>query len=304
MTNGLATSLIVAVTLGLPAGQQVFRSSVDLVNLGVVVTGKNGTPVLGLTRDDFQVVEDGAPQTLTHFAGGDPESAPPVHLAFMIDHSGSMVKDIRDVRTAAIKFLNQVDGILDVTLIDFDTEVRLARFNPDDFPRMIERIRGRQPDGYTALYDAIGVYLDAASAQTGDKILVLFTDGGDTRSTMNQGDLLELLKLSDVTVYSVGYLQHQGSGRHEQMQVLSRIGSTSGGLAFFPTSMRELDRMYEQILGQIAGRYSLGYVSTNPATDGKWREVRVRLADKPALKDLRIRTRAGYFAPYKPVSRK
>ena len=304
MSRVAATLVAVALTLGFAPAQQVFRSSVDLVNFGVVVTGRDGMPVLGLTRDDFEIVEDGAPQTLTHFAGGDPQSAPPVHLAFMIDHSGSMVKDIRDVRTAAIKFLNQVEGILDVTLIDFDTEVRLARFNPDDFPRMIERIRGRTPEGYTALYDAIGVYLDAAAGQTGDKILVLFTDGGDTRSTMNQGDLLNLLKLSDVTVYSVGYLQHQGSGRHEQMQVLSRIGSTSGGLSFFPTSMRDLDRMYARILSQIAGRYSLGYVSTNRATDGKWREVKIRLVDKPALKDLRIRTRAGYYAPFKPVSQK
>jgi Ca-activated chloride channel family protein len=294
----------VALTVGLPAAQQVFRSSVDLVNLGIVVTGKNGMPVVGLTREDFEILEDGVPQSVTHFAGGDPESAPPVLLAFMIDHSGSMVKDIKDVRTAAIKFLNQVQGIIDVTLIDFDTEVRLARFNPDDFPRMIERIRGRTPDGYTALYDAIGVYLDAASSQTRDKILVLFTDGGDTRSTMNQGDLLNLLKVSDVTVYSVGYLQHQGSGRHEQMQVLTRIGSTSGGLAFFPTSMRDLDRMYEQILGQIASRYSIGYVSTNAATDGKWRDVKVRLVDKPELRDLKIRTRAGYYAPYKPASQK
>lgn len=304
MRRVLALLTVVVFSVALASAQQVFRSSVDLVNLGIVVTGKNGKPVLGLTREDFEIVEDGVTQTLTHFAGGDPESAPPVHLAFMIDHSGSMVKDIKDVRTAAIKFLNQVEGILDVTLIDFDTEVRLARFNVDDFPRMIERIRGRQPDGYTALYDAIGVYLDAAAAQTGDKILVLYTDGGDTRSTMNQGDLLNLLKLSDVTVYSVGYLQHQGSGRNEQMQVLTRIGSTSGGLAFFPTSTKELDKMYEQILSQIAGRYSLGYVSTNTATDGKWREVKVRLANKPELRDLKLRTRAGYYAPYKPVSQK
>lgn len=304
MSRVAATLAAVALAVGMPSAQQVFRSSVDLVNLGVVVTGRNGMPVLGLTRDDFQVVEDGVPQTLTHFAGGDPESAPPVHLAFMIDHSGSMVSDIKDVRTAAIKFLNQVEGITDVTLIDFDTEVRLARFNLDDFPRMIERIRGRKPDGYTALYDALAVYLDAAATQTGDKILVLYTDGGDTRSTMSQSDLLEVLKMSDVTVYSVGYLQHQGSGRHEQMQVLTRIGATSGGLAFFPTSMRELDKMYEQILNQISGRYSLGYVSSNAAADGKWREVKVRLADKPRLRDLKIRTRPGYFGPYKPISRK
>lgn len=302
MTRSSATIVFVLLAAMSAGAQQVFRSSIELVHFGVVVTDRSGMPVHGLTRDDFEVVEDGSAQTLSLFAGGDPDSAPPVHLAFMIDNSGSMVNDIKDVRTAAIKFLNKVEHLLDVTLIDFDSEVRLARFGPDDFPRMIERIRGRRPDGYTALYDALGVYLDGAASLTGDKILVLYTDGGDTRSAMSQGDLLNLLKASDVTVYSLGYLQHQGSARHDQQQVLTRIAATSGGLAFFPTSMKDLDRMYEQILGQITGRYSIGYVSTNTKMDGTWRNVKVRLKNKPQFKDMKIRTRSGYYAIYKPAS--
>lgn len=302
MVRTAATIVFIMSALLVGAARQVFRSSVDLVHLGVVVTDKQGMPVLGLTRDDFEIIEDGKPQTLRLFAGGDPRSAPPVHLAFMIDNSGSMANDIKDVRTAAIKFLNQVENILDITLVDFDTEVRLARFNVDDFPRMIERIRGRKPDGYTALYDAIGVYLDGASSQAGDKILVLYTDGGDTRSSMPQSELINLLKASDVTIYAMGYLQHQGSGRLEQQNVLSRIAATSAGLAFFPTSMKDLDKMYEQILAQISGRYSMGYVSSNTKFDGTWRNVKVRLANKPEFKDLKVRTRSGYFALYKPAS--
>ena len=301
----IAATLMIAATVVMgAAARQVFRSSVDVVHLGIVVTDKGGGPVLGLKAEDFEVIEDGAVQKLTLFAGGQPTSAPPVHLAFMIDNSGSMLHDIKDVRTAAIKFLNQVENVIDVTLIDFDTEVRLARFGPDDFPRMIERIRGRKPDGYTALYDAIGVYLDGAASLTGDKILVLYTDGGDTRSSMNQGDLLNLLKASDVTVYALGYLQHQGSGRHDQQQVLQRFAATSGGLAFFPMSMKDLDKMYDQILRQIAGRYSVGYVSTNQKMDGTWREVKVRLVNKPEYKDLKVRTRGGYYAPYRAGSQK
>ena len=156
----------------------------------------------------------------------------------------------------------------------------------------------RKPDGYTALYDALGVYLNGAFAQTGDKILVLYTDGGDTRSAINRGELLDLLKASDVTVYSIGYLQHQGSGTDEQQQVLTRVAPTTGGLAFFPTSVKDLDEMYEKILREIAGRYSLGYVSSNATMDGSWRDVKIRLANRPELEDAKVRTRAGYYAPY------
>lgn len=285
---------------GVAGAQRVFRAGIDLVHVGVVVTDKSGAPVLGLTAEDFQITEDGKSQTVKFFAGGEPESAPPLHLGFMIDNSGSMVQDIRDVQTAAIRFLNTVDNVIDVTLTDFDTEVRVARFGPDDYPRLIERIRGRKPDGYTALYDALGVYLNGAFSQTGDKILVLYTDGGDTRSAMNQAELLELLKASDVTVYSIGYLQHQGSGRHDQQQILTRFASTTGGQAFFPTSLKDLDAMYERILREIAGRYIIGYVSSNEKMDGSWRDVRVRLADRPEFKNVKIRTRSGYYAPYKP----
>ena len=296
-------ALLVAST-GLVSGQQVFRAGVDLVHFGVIVTDNEGKPIPGLKASNFEVIEDGAAQRLQFFAGGEPTTAPPLHLGFMIDNSGSMVHDIGDVRTAAIKFLNTVGNVIDITLTDFDTEVRVARFGPDDFPRLIERIRSRKPDGYTALYDAIGVYLNGASALTGDKILVLYTDGGDTRSAIGQSELLDLLKVSDVTVYSIGYLQHQGSGRNDQQQILRRFATTTGGQAFFPTSTKELDKMYEKILGEIAARYSLGYVSTNTAMDGSWRDVKIRVVGRPDLKDVRIRTRAGYYAPFKPTADK
>jgi Ca-activated chloride channel family protein len=299
----MAAAVFVASSV-VSSAQQVFRSEVDLVHFGVVVTDRSGAPVLGLKPEDFEILEDGKRQKVKFFAGGEPESAPPLHLGFMIDNSGSMVEDIKDVQTAAIKFLNTVDNIIDVTLTDFDTEVRVARFGQDDYPRLIERIRSRKPDGYTALYDALGVYLHGVFSLNGDKILVLYTDGGDTRSAMNQGELIELLKASDVTLYSIGYLQHQGSGRHEQQQILVRLASATGGQAFFPTSLKELEGMYDRILREISGRYSIGYVSTNEKLDGAWRDVKVRLADKPELKNARIRTRSGYYAPYKPTSQK
>ena len=301
MKRAAAILVMVGATVLTASAQRVFRSNVDLVRFNVFVTDRQGAPITGLRAADFEILEDGKPQALKFFAGGTPTDAPPVHLAFMIDYSGSMENDLKEVQTAAIKFLNTVENVVDVTLVDFDTEVRVARFNPDDFPRMIERIRGRKPEGYTALYDALGVYLDGASALDGDKILVLYTDGGDTRSSMRQSELLDLLKASDVTVYSIGYLRHQGSARHEQQQVLTRFAQTTGGLAFFPTAVKDLDRMYDLILKEIASRYSLGYESSNSAKDGTWRDVKIRIVNKPELRNTKIRTRAGYYAPYRPT---
>jgi Ca-activated chloride channel family protein len=278
------------------AAQQPIRVGVDLVHFAVVVTDRQGSPITGLTVDDFEVLERGKPQTVKFFAPADAEQAPVLHLGFLLDASGSMEQDIRDVRTAAIKFLNQNEHAVDVTLVDFDTEVRVTRYPADAFPRLIERIRMRKPGGYTAFYDALGVYLHGASMQDGQKVLVVYTDGGDTRSTIHAGDVNDLLKASDVTMYALGYLQHQTSSTRNTAQMeLQRFSQTTGGQAFFPSSVKELDGFYERIQKEIASRYTLGYTSTDERADGTWRPVEIRLKRRD-VKGARIRTRAGYFA--------
>jgi VWFA-related protein len=291
-------SLVVAASAAVAAAQQTFRTEVDLVHFSLVVTDKQGVPITGLGAEDFEVIEQGKPQTIKFFAAGEPDTAPPLHIGFLLDTSGSMEDDIKDVRTAAIKFLNAVDGAVDTTLVDFDTEVRVARFSAAEYGRLIERIRGRKPEGYTALYDALGVYLSGAASQSGQKVLVMYTDGGDTRSALNQKDVIDLLRASDVTVYVIGYLEHQGSGAAAQRQQLDRFAVMTGGQAFFPVSLKEIDKMYEKIQREIAARYSIGYTSTDERTNGAWRRVGIRLK-RPDLKGARLRTRDGYFAKMK-----
>src|SRR6478672_4170493 len=164
---GFTVSICLAAVITAAAGQQTFRTHVDLVHFGVAVTDKAGVPIMGLTAEDFEVTEAGKPQTIKFFAAGDPATAPPLHIGFLLDTSGSMEEDIKDVRTAAIKFLNAMDTAVDITLVDFDTEVRVARYTAAEYPRLIERIRARKADGYTALYDALGVYLHGADGQSG-----------------------------------------------------------------------------------------------------------------------------------------
>ena len=286
------------------ASQQTFRAGVDLVHFSVVVTDKQGSPITGLKVDDFEVIEEGKPQSVTYFAEGFPEPGDlgrvlPLHLGLALDTSGSMESDINDVRTGMIKFVNANEHAVDTTLVDFDTEVRLARYGGSDYPRLIERIRMRKPDGWTAFYDAVGVYLNGAAEQDGEKILVIYTDGGDTRSSLTFRDLLDLLKASDVTTYVIGYLEHQPqSARNEQRMQLQRMAELTGGDAFFPGSVKELEKIYGKIEKTIAARYSLGYVSTDSRMNGTWRKVQIRLK-RADLKGAKLRTREGYYAPYK-----
>jgi Ca-activated chloride channel family protein len=299
---GRARLLIGALTLlavaGPVMGQAAFRGGVDAVAFGATVTDNRGAFITDLTRDDFELLEDGRPQTLTYFARGLEEAtAPELHLGLLFDTSGSMGDDIDLARTAAIRFLNTLRSARDITLVDFATEVRVARYGQADFPRLVERIRGRRPSGMTAMYDALGVYLDGAAQDEGRTILVIFTDGGDTRSSLRYRELLELVRASDVTIYSVGFLEHQSpSTRLTQRVQLAEIATLTGGQAFFPTTMRDIEAAYDRIVAQIRSQYTLGYISTNPQRDGRWRTVEIRVR-RPALRGVRVQAREGYFAP-------
>lgn len=276
---------------------QVFRSQVDLVSFGVTVVDRKGTLVTDLTAEDFEVLEDGRPQVVTHFTLGDQEqSAPELHLGLAFDTSGSMDDDIHFARTAAIKFLNALPEADDVTLVDFDTEVRVARYGQNDFARLIERIRRRQPDGMTAFYDAIGVYLDGAAFQNGRKILVVYTDGADTESSLTYKEMTDLLKASDVTLYAIGFLKHVPRSMMMDLRMrLIMLAEMTGGRAYFPGIAKDLDGTYDEILREVRAQYTLGFVSSNLKSDGTWRKVGIKVT-RPGLK---VRTREGYFAPYR-----
>jgi VWFA-related protein len=290
------------------AAQQRFKASVDLVQFSVILTDKEGSPITGLTRDDFEILEEGKPQAISYFSEGDPEDGAnlgevlPLHLGLTLDVSGSMEREIHDVRTAVIKFLTANEAAIDFTLVDFDTEVRVTRYGVDEIERLIERIRRRKTDGWTALFDAVGVYLNSVGPLDGQKIMLLYTDGGDTRSELTFSDLLDLLKSSDATVYAIGYLERQsGSARTQAQSQLQRMAAVTGGQAFFPTSVKELDKIYERIQREIAARYSLGYLSSDTRKDGAWRKVEIKVK-RQGLKGAKLRTRSGYFAPYRPGS--
>jgi Ca-activated chloride channel family protein len=294
---------MLSVWLAAPAAAQdpLFRAHTDLVRVVVMVEDPDGRPITGLSMGDFEVWEDGRRQAVRLLAPGDgagQAGAPALHVGVLLDVSESMAEGLAMTRTAAIRLLSRLPEAADITVVDFDEQVRAARFESDDFPHLVERIRRQQVSGWTALYDAIGLYLSAAAEQEGRKVMLLYSDGDDTRSALRYGELLQLLRASDVTIYAVSAVDPKLRGPElRRRAVLEQLAETTGGLAFFPTSVEDLEEVYDRILSGIRSQYTLGYQSTNLRRDGAWREIEVRVVGRPGA---RLRARAGYFAPFEP----
>jgi Ca-activated chloride channel family protein len=290
------TAVAVAVTS--VTAQQQFRAGVNLVHLPVVVTARDGKLVSTLSVTDFEVLEDGKQQRIEYFAQGAEGNPLPVHLGLLLDSSESMEQDLKTAAGAAVRFVDQFDEAVDVTFVDFDSGVRLGRFEPASYPQLFARIRAGKARGGTSLYDALGTYLESTLERSGQHVVLMHTDGGDSTSSMTYGRLQELLRLANVIVYAVGYLDHQLSNvRIPQQMKVNQITKETGGEAYFPSSPAEMDRVFDKIRAELAARYTLGYASTNTKTDGRYRKVEVRLT-RPELKGTKVRTRSGYLAPH------
>jgi len=289
---------ILSVPSSRPQPQQTFHTGTDVVHVPVIVTGRRAELVRGLTPADFDVREDGQAQTIQFFSEGAPGDVLPLHLGLLLDTSESMTKDLGDAAGAAVQFVDALEEPIDVTLIDFDSTVRLARFSPPSYPQLFERIRARKASGMTALYDAVGVYLEGAASREGQHVLVMYTDGGDSSSSMTAGKLSELLRRCvNVQVYAIGYLENQlSSMRMMQQMRLTQIARDTGGDAYFPGDAKQIHEIYAKILDELLSRYTIGYVSSNRKADGKFRKLQVKLT-RPDLKGVNVRTRPGYYAP-------
>ena len=301
MRRGVFAAMLAILAIAAPRAQTpTFRAGVDLPTFGVTVMDRKGEYLSDLTIDDFDIYEDGKKQAIKYFARGtDIENGPEMHLGLLFDTSASMTDDIKLSRSAAVKFLNTLSDAKDMTLVEFDTEVHVAKYGQREFPRMVERIRNRTPDGETALWDAMGVYLDGASEDEGRKILVLYTDGGDTKSAISFSDLMTLVRASDVTVYAVGFLEHS-RGAVEDRARLQQIADATGGQSFFPSSMKDVEASYDKVVSQIRAQYTIAYVPANTKQDGAWRKVEIKVT-RPDLKGTKILSRHGYFAPFQQI---
>jgi Ca-activated chloride channel family protein len=276
-----------------------FRAGVDLVSLSVTVTDPARQYVAGLSRDDFTVMENGVPQTLTFFA----RTGIPLALTLLIDSSASMDKNMSAAQEAAIGFARQIGRGDRASVIDFDSHVEVVQGFTNDVSALEAAIRGTTAGGSTTLYNAVYIALKELAkltphddSQAPRRAIVVLSDGADTSSLVSFEEVQDLAARSDTVIYTIGLGIREASGAgaaDEGPFVLRRLAEQTGGRAFFPQQIKELAGVYHDIREELSSQYSLAYESSVGAKDGQYRRIAVRV-NRPSVT---VRTRQGYYAP-------
>jgi Ca-activated chloride channel family protein len=275
------------------------------------VIDKEGNLVTDLEAQDFQIYEDGRPQRIDLFGraqdGGlplDPRTnqALVLDLGLLMDTSESMLHELKLSQEAAVRFLEAVPRARDLVTIFFDQDIQLSRFDGEQQQGLVKRIQSIKGGGWTALYDAIAVYLSRADdSGSGRKVLVLFTDGEDSKSATTLGEVIKLVRGSPVTVYAIAFSQGLPQSRRLPAKAfLQGLAEMTGGEVFSPVSFRDLPGIYDKILRQLSAQYVIGYVSDNAKRDGKYRRIKLELSEP----SLHVRHREGYLAGEPKTARK
>ncbi len=281
-----------------PPPGEVFAVGLEEVHVALSVRDARGKVVTDMKASDFEVTEDGRPQQIQLFARGVDEGddaareALALDLGLLMDTSESMLKELKLSQQAATRFLEAIPRARELYTIFFDEDIRLSRYDSENQQGLFERIHGAKGGGNTALYDAIAVYLSRVQDGQGRKVLVLFTDGEDTKSTLSYAQLVEIVRSSRVTIYAIAFGRGSPAGARgvRSRSVLHQLASMTGGQVFTPSGSRDLPSIYDRILEDLAAQFVIGYVSDNPRRDGKFRKIKVTARRRGVV----VRHRSGY----------
>lgn len=276
---------------------QTLKVDVDLTLVNATVTDPLNRYVSGLEQEHFQVWEDKIEQKIEYFSSEDV----PMSLGMIFDVSGSMKDKISTSRDAAVTFLKTGNPDDEYFLVEFANRPEIASDFTTDISKLQSKIIFAPAKGMTAMYDA--VYVGLEKLKTGNnpkKALLLITDGEDNRSRYTFQNVKEFVKEQDVQIYAIGITDEWGSqlsaGRTGRA-MLEELADLTGGRAFFPDSVNELEDICTKIAIELKNQYVIGYHSTNVAKDGKWRKLRVKVNPPKGIQHLNVKSKAGYYAP-------
>lgn len=279
-----------------PAGQegfgQVFRSGIELVHVTVTVLDQSGRLVVGLTKEDFEILENSQPQTVTHFTG----ERVPVSLGLVLDVSDSMHgQRMQHARTALDRFVvDLLDPLDEVFLVTFNhTPALMAPWTVSP-PRLAGRLADVKPFGGTAIYDAVLAALPLFDHRRHQRAAaVLISDGADTASDTDLRTVRLQMQRSDAFVYAIAIDAARTAPVNQRInpEALREITDHSGGYTEVVRDTDELEPATARIADELNHQYILGYTPTRPPDD-QYRRIRVRVKGR----ELTVRARRGYIA--------
>jgi len=274
------------------AGGFVFKKEVEEVVLHAVVVDPQNHLITGLARDNFKVFEDGKPQELTSFR----KERVPVALGILIDNSGSMLPKRAKVNQAALQLVDASQQDDRVFVINFGEDAFLDQDYTPDVGKLTAALQRVETRGSTALYDAIIAAVDHLdkTSPLQKNVLLLVTDGRDNASQATFQELLHKLQSKNGPVlYTIALEQNERRDDRDRQSLRTLSGQT-GGTAFFPSSLDEIQSIAGAIAQDIRSQYVIGYRSSNPHTSGTYHSIQVQaLAGSTRL---RVTTRTGYIS--------
>jgi Ca-activated chloride channel family protein len=323
MRTGLLSVVAVALALAAPAttlraqnppsrpqqqddqrADDVYQLGTELVILDVSVVDRGNRPVFDIGRDRFQVLEDGAPQTIEFFT----REQAPVSMALAIDTSGSMRTKLESVTQAATNLVRTNQPNDETAVIEFKDTVELVEEFTSNESDVEDALADLIANGQTSLLDAIMLASDYVQkdGKHRRKALVLVSDGLEKGSYYSLEQVVDQMRERDVRLYLIGFTQDlDGDGglfkksqKEKAEGLLRKLAEETGGRSFFPKDISDLGPITDQIAADLRTVYAIGYYPSNTKKDGTFRRVEVKVLDEGRKADTKLvaRTRSGYVA--------
>jgi Ca-activated chloride channel family protein len=269
---------------------------VNLVLVPLTVTDPHDRLVTGLERENFQVFDNGAAQTIKSFATEDA----PLSIGIVFDLSGSMQGKFLRARKALTEFLRTCNPQDEFFVVGFNDRPAVLVDYTSDVEDVEARMVMLRPENRTALIDAMYLGVNhLKQAKYDRRALLVISDGGDNRSRYTDGELQRMIRESEVQIYAIGIFDAYAPTEEEQNGpiLLKDVSEATGGRLFKVLDINDLADIAQRISEELRNEYVIGYTPTDRRRDGTWRKLKVKLIPPPGLPPMDVHSREGYYAP-------
>jgi VWFA-related protein len=281
-----------------PQGDQPTHISVEVtrVSMAFSVTDRKGRFVTGLAKEDFEVLENGKPQSIQEFTA---EPSLPLRVAVLIDTSNSVRDRFKFEQEAASQFLDEIlrSNVDKAMVVSFDSSVETVCDVTADAEKLGRAIRDLRPGGGTAMYDALRFASDRLGQEQPSyqfrRIIIIVSDGEDNQSHATRDQALESAQLADTFIYAIS-TNNLSQGDTDGDKVLRYFTGKTGGKVYFPFKLEDLSTSFENVAEEVRHQYNIVYRPEPLVNDGLFHKVEIRVRGHKELPP--VRARSGYYA--------